>query len=276
VFNQIIGTTARTACALTLVLGFASLATAQEKPAASEPAEPTATQEQDPGVLAGPKVEKEAQKPSDGRMMRDGGPGARREQDEVPFMMWMTALRGLGLSDEQRTSARTIADEFRQAQREFQRAHGQEMRELMQQMREAREGDKPPRAELRQKMQKLEQQRPNPAEYQSRIWKQLTEEQQAALKSKLEEMRKEMAERREKRRDENAGRDEKQTANPAGDKPVRPKAQEPRAGKAPGNDAEKGQPKFRSRFSTGQKSKPDRQGDNFRKPSGNTSKDDDR
>lgn len=159
-------------------------------------------QERDPGVLAGPEVDATADKPAGGMMGPQGQARDRRNNDEMPFQQWMGALRGLSLSEAQQTKIRSIADEFQAAQREFQESLGDEGRSLMRQMRESRQAGSPPPADVREKLQKIEEGRPKPMAYQQRIWAELTPEQQASMKQNLDERRQRMQEQRERRRQE--------------------------------------------------------------------------
>lgn len=157
--------------------------------------------ENDSGVLAGPRVDESADKPGGG-MMGPQGQVRERRGDDLPFQQWMAALRGLSLSEAQQTKIRAIADEFQKAQREHTESLGEEGRALMRQMREARQSGNPPPDDVREKMRKIEESRPKPIAYQQRIWAELSAEQQEAMKKSLEERRQRMQEQRERRRQE--------------------------------------------------------------------------
>ena len=162
----------------------------------------TSNQSQTGDVLAGPKVEDDAQK-QDGPMMGpQNGERARRAQP-VNFEQWFSALRGLDLGQEKQDKVRSIADEFHQAMREFRQAHSKEVGELESQARAAIQAGKRPPEDVRQKREKLEADRPKPEEYQKRIWDELTDDQQTAMKAKLEEIaaqaRKQQMEQRQRR-----------------------------------------------------------------------------
>jgi len=176
-----------------------TLSAAGAPPDAKPQANPPASTN-DGGLLAGPKVEEQAQQRDDPRMGEQGRREGARRQVEVSFQDWMGLLRGLDLKPEQQTKIRAIAAEFQSAQREFTQSQGEEGRELARQAREARQAGKEPPKELRDKLQKMEADRPKAESYQQRIWAELTEEQRDQFKAKLDEYRQRMLERREQRK----------------------------------------------------------------------------
>lgn len=198
--------------AATLLTCDASLASSPQKssksPKASAPPASTAPASSDNtggngdgGILAGPSVDPDAlQQPN-----RPGRPNAnrgdQRTQMEVPFQQWLSALRGTGLSKDQQSQIRGIAEEFQKAGRDFQQEHGEELRTLFQQVREARAKNEEPSKDVRQKMKTLEEERPKPDPYKERIWPVLTEAQQGKAKIRLEEIRNDMMDKKDNRRE---------------------------------------------------------------------------
>ncbi|MCI0364546.1 MAG: hypothetical protein L0Y44_13055 [Phycisphaerales bacterium] len=151
----------------------------------------------DGGILAGPKVEPEAQHEGDGQMNPQGQRTQR--QVEVPFVQWMRMVRQLELTDEQKSKTDAVAAEFRQAQDDFTDAQGEEGRELFREARKARQSGERLSPEQRQKMRAIEEGRPKPGPYQERIWAELTEAQQGELKQKLDQARQRMSQARDRR-----------------------------------------------------------------------------
>ena len=166
-------------------------------------ATPTKEKSGDTGVLAGPTVDEKADRRGD-NMMGPQGQQRDRRNNEMPFQQWMASLRGLQLTEAQQTKAKAIADEFQQAQREYQESLGEDGRALMRQVRESRESGTPPPQEVREKLRKIEEARPTPIAYQQRIWAELTPEQQEQLKKNLAERKQQMAERRQQRQRDGA------------------------------------------------------------------------
>jgi hypothetical protein len=152
-------------------------------------------------VLAGPKVDEKAER-GGGNMMGPQGQQRDRRDNELPFQQWMASLSDLQLTESQQRSVKAIADEFRVAQREYQESLGEDNRALLRQIREARESGSPPPEGAREKLRKIEDERPKPTAYQQRIWAELTAEQQEQLKQNLAERKQQMAERRQQRQRE--------------------------------------------------------------------------
>lgn len=153
-------------------------------PAAFALAEPPS----DGSLLSGPKVEEDASKPTGERMTKAGQrENVRRQQ--IPPQQWFGLLRGLNLSQEQQTKIREIMNEFTADQKRFADSRSDEEREAFRKVREARAAGQEPPRELREMMQKIESQRPEPQPYQRRVWAVLTPEQQEQFKSKLDELR---------------------------------------------------------------------------------------
>jgi hypothetical protein len=175
----------------------ASRASADEQQGAVASKPPPATA---PDLLAGPKVEAEATQQRNNPGRPNAGNDQKREMD-IPFQQWVTTLRGLGLSQEQQDKARSIVNEFQQATRDFQNEHGEDMRQLFGEMREARQSGKEPAKDSRDKLKQFEDSRPKPDAYKQRIWDLLNEQQQGQMKEKLESMRQQMMEKRNDRRD---------------------------------------------------------------------------
>lgn len=193
------------AAALVMSVAVSNAGAFQEAPSATQPeTKPAAkarskarAQPLDPNLLAGPKVEDEAQTREVPRLRQ--GDGDRRGNDEVPFAMWVTALRGLGLSADQQAQARTIAREFEKSAREFRDSQPEEVREAMRQAREMREQGQPVPRDIREKIVKVDANAPRPQPYQERIWALLTSAQQDQMKTSLDQMRTNMRRRQAER-----------------------------------------------------------------------------
>lgn len=177
----------------------------QEAPSATQPdAKPAAkprskarAQPLDPNLLAGPEVEDEAQTRDVPRLRQQDG--NRRNADEIPFAMWVTALRGLGLDADQQAQARSIAREFEKTAREFRDSQPEDVREAMRQARQVREQGQPVPREIREKIVKVDANAPKPQPYQERIWALLTPVQQDQMKGSLDQMRTNMRRRQAER-----------------------------------------------------------------------------
>jgi len=153
------------------------------------------------GLLAGPAVEVE---PENGRPAGPDGPNQaskHRRGEQVPLRKWMTALRGVGLSEAQRQEVQVVAKEFQAAvashMDEFTPNEREKIRQAMEQRRgggkkASEPAGKPGRKRgedmdpaLKELAKKMEDGRPNPKPYQERIWEILTAEQQAKMKENL-------------------------------------------------------------------------------------------
>jgi len=187
-----------------LALSIASGAGAQSDSGASKPKSDQSgatsaggKQSAEPGVLAGPTVEQEAQQGANNPMTAPNNVGRRRANDQVtPMRQWMEAIRGSDLTEQQQQDIAAIVTEFQTAQREFQATHGEQMRQLQQQVRAARESGREPDPKAREQFQQLEAATPKQADYQQRIWEKLTPEQQTTARTILTEMEKRMVEQR--------------------------------------------------------------------------------
>lgn len=213
----------------------AATASAQDKPNGSSSKQPQQSpskggQETDPGILSGPKVEPDATRQPN-RPERPNAGGDRQREIEIPFQQWIGALRGLGLSENQQVTVRTASGEFQTAVEDFQREHGEEIRDLMQQARESRQnGTEPPKG-LRENLRKIDEARPKPDQYKEQIWAALNEQQQNEMKDKLDAMRKEMMRNRGDRREDRRGINPP-TENPPANDAMMP----PSPGDRPGAD----------------------------------------
>jgi len=145
-------------------------------------------------LLAGPQVEEDADESTQSDMM--AGPQRQRRAQQMPLLQWMSALRGLSLSNEQQEAVRAISAEFQQAQREFQDALSDEDRQMLREARHARQSGEALVPEVRKRIGQIEAERPKPGPYQQRIWELLTQEQREQMKAKLEQIRKAGAARR--------------------------------------------------------------------------------
>lgn len=173
----------------------------QTASAAQDQSAPKSKQPPAPDLLAGPKVEPEATQQRNNPGRPNANAGDQKREIDIPFQQWVGAIRGLGLSQEQQEKARAAVAEFQEATREFQNEHGDAMRQLVSEMREARQNGTEPPKEARDQMRQFEEARPKPDVYKERIWALLNEQQQNQMKEKLEAMRKEMMEKRGDRKD---------------------------------------------------------------------------
>jgi len=137
------------------------------------------------GLLAGPKVKQQADSESRGpaSMTRD-----RRDQ-QMPLTQWLRQLRNLDLTREQSRTIMPEVRDFQQKQRDFQQTHGEELRELRTQIRQARE-DAQPNPKLREQAEKLQQMAPKAEELQATIWQHLTPAQQEQMRQRIDEWQK--------------------------------------------------------------------------------------
>lgn len=160
-------------------------------------AEKPQTQPAAEDVFSGPKVDESAQ--SD-RPNRPGGErGRARANEGMQPRLWMMAMRDMDLSDEQREKVRFVMQDLQDSNRKFRETHGEEMRGLMETMREARENGAMPPREVAEKLRSLEQSRPKIEQYQEKIWSILNEEQQKDMRAKLAAMTAQQEERRARR-----------------------------------------------------------------------------
>lgn len=180
----------------------------------------------DPGLLAGPTVEQEAEQGSNNPMTAPNNvnrPRAGNAQN-VPFRQWMETIRGLDLSEDQRQRVYAIVGAFQAKTTEYQQKHGEEARRLQQQVRAAREGGKDVDPAVREQLQKLEAEMPRQTDAQQEVWSVLSAEQQAAARTRFAEIEARNAERRGERREGQSGPQSANPQRPAGgrnnDKPA--------------------------------------------------------
>ncbi len=197
-----------TICMLGFALSLSNAATAQSGKAtkrADTPSEPPAeaTNEPERNILAGPQVEEEAETGRSNPMSAPNNVGKARASGSgggLPFRQWMDVVRGVTLAPEQQEKIAVIAGEFQTAQRRFQRENGEQMRRLQEQVRLSRQNGTTPPESVREQYQKFEAAMPKQAEYQQRIWAELSAEQQSGVRTKLAEME-------QRRAAEKAGKD---------------------------------------------------------------------
>lgn len=156
------------------------------------------------GDLGGPGVPPGAGE-GDGQFGGQGRPG-RKGQGAVGEMrgrmmegaIWMRTLEGMKESIAPETWAKIdkIRGDFKAEMTKWQEANGKRARELMEQMREARESGGQPDKALLDEMQKLNEGRPNMEANQKQIFALLTPEQQEAFRKKLAENEAKARERR--------------------------------------------------------------------------------
>lgn len=184
-----------TACTLGFAISLSCAAMAQSgknTKKADAPAEPPAeaTHEPERNILAGPEVESEAETGRGNPMTAPNNVGKPRGASNggLPFRQWMDVVRGVELAPDQQERIIAIAGEFQTAQRRFQRENGEKMRTLQEQVRRSRESGVNPPEDVREQYQKYEAASPKPAEYQRRVWEELTAEQQTTVRTKLAEI----------------------------------------------------------------------------------------
>jgi hypothetical protein len=137
------------------------------------------------GLLAGPKVEENAQKAGAARRP-DGMGGGRDAAARIPLRRWIGVLRDLRLSTEQMAQVRAILDEMERSQRAFREAHGAEMSELRRKIMDAeRDGDAARARELQRSMRDVQRAAPRPEAFQERIFALLTPAQQDLMRAQL-------------------------------------------------------------------------------------------
>jgi Spy/CpxP family protein refolding chaperone len=163
-----------------LTLSGAATFAADEKPAAPAAKEPSGG-----GLLGGPAVDDDSTKGKDVFGEDMNKPGGKKEQAIRP-RAWMKVLMELNLSDDQRSKIKPLTDEFQKQMREFEEAHGAELRDLEQKGKEARESGRPAK-EFGAKIKALRDMMPNAQAHQEKIWALLTPEQQEFMRSRLAE-----------------------------------------------------------------------------------------
>lgn len=156
------------------------------RPDAPQDAPPTAPQDvrqKSPpgGILGGPEVVEDA---------RGGSPfdrrGDRRPQEPpIPPERWLRMLFSLDLSEDQRTGLQALLNDFRDRQAAFRDQHGERLRQLDRQRREAERAQRPPDAEMIAELQRLMSAMPRLDSVQEPAWRLLTEEQQLRFKAVL-------------------------------------------------------------------------------------------
>jgi hypothetical protein len=123
-----------------------------------------------------------------------GGADRRMRDATVPPQQWIRMYLRLDLSEDQRSQAGAVLEEFRQKTAAFEEEHAADLAAI----REAtRRRELSP--ELRQKAQRLNSARPLPEAYQQRLWDLLNQTQQEEMKAALAQARERMAENRARR-----------------------------------------------------------------------------
>jgi hypothetical protein len=189
------------------------------KPPAKAPAEPN--------LLAGPGVEDEASDGND-NMQGPGGGQRRRAVEGLPLRPWLQQVRGLDdITAEQQQKIASIMQEMERAQQDYRSAHSEEMRQLQEEIRQMREGGREPDPAVREQMQRLESQMPNPTDYQRRIWDTLTSQQQEMLRARVAELE-------QQRRRDGGRRGQASDGKPGGNAPKREGGDEMMSGEGAG------------------------------------------
>jgi hypothetical protein len=188
----------------------ASTAMAQSRESDKDAAPPASKQPVDSDVLAGPSVEDEADEGNDNMM---GPGGQRRRVESLPLRQWMQQVRGLDLTAPQQQDIAAIMRELEQAQQAFRAEHGEQMRQIQEQIQQMRRGGREPDPALREQLQKLEGDMPKPLDYQRRVWDVLTGEQQETLRERIAELEQRMQQQRRR----NGARGADSRSPPSGD-----------------------------------------------------------
>jgi len=148
-------------------------------------------------LLAGPRVDDAAL--DDGGPLFGPGGQTRRQLTRLQPRQWLEVLRTLDLRADQKRPMRRLVMEFRTAQREFQREHGKEFRELRQSLQASREqGTRIDPQDLKA-LRELQEMMPSPLPTLREIWDMLDRQQQAEMREKLEQAREEQLDRRNER-----------------------------------------------------------------------------
>lgn len=134
-------------------------------------------------------------------------PGAPRPRRHEPGAG--PAFEGIELTDEQRDEMREVVEAHREQRREWRREHREQLSNLRQQMREAREADDRDRlGELREQLRELRADQPTRDDLHARYREILDDEQWQQLQRNWEEIRRRAEQRREQRRDERRDADD--------------------------------------------------------------------
>lgn len=204
--------------------------------------------EPDSTVLGGPEVEQRdvpgvQQQFGQSTMRQRGGEDRiplRALRDAVGSLTGDDTLAELRISAEQEETIRAMVTDFQQQRRGFMQEHRDELRELRQSIRRpgdqrqprdemSTEGTTPSPQAVRQQIRQIMQQGPQESDLITKIWAELSEEQQDAVETKLDEIRAEMAQQREDQYVERRMR-QREGADPRTDKPERDRGRRSNAG----------------------------------------------
>ena len=149
-------------------------------------------------LLSGPTLQKEEVTNEDmlSRKLQETGKsskiGAQRQH-----RTWLLILRTIELSEEQQTSIRTLLAEFQVEQKEFQKKHGKELKELRNKKQSSKQMDDNLSDVERKRMLELMSLAPNVTAYQEKAWVFLTSDQQKTFQTNYQKHLEEEAKRRE-------------------------------------------------------------------------------
>ena len=169
------------AASLAISMGPASPGFSQTTQPNSPPVEESTTSTTvQPALLAGPKVSEAAL----------GGKGSafgrrRASRQSLSIREWLKSTEELPLTIEQRSEIQSIVSDFRQKNRDFQQAHGEEFRALRTSIREDREAGRDVMPDRLGRFRELQSRAPVLVHYQLRIWRILIPEQQEDLRVAL-------------------------------------------------------------------------------------------
>ena len=160
-------------------------------------------------LLAGPSVEDEAV--DDAAMRNDARRmhGEKRKVSAVEIHTWIETLQSLELARDQEMEVQGILADYRQKQREFRRTFAKDLQPKGRETDVMNDMDREQREEQMQRMKEIRDKAPDPAVYQERVWKLLTEEQQAEFQITYDQRLKDALEKDEnrKRRDHDGQQD---------------------------------------------------------------------
>ncbi|MDP6693105.1 MAG: hypothetical protein QF444_02170 [Phycisphaerales bacterium] len=146
-------------------------------------------QEPTEDLLAGPTVQDQEVTHEDMRAERSRvtGKGDKNHQNRDQLRLWMTTIRSVDLTKKQQEEISSLVHQLRNAQEKFQKEHGKEIRELKKKSKEAKKNGNDIPDDVGTRTRELIAIAPDPAEYQSKAWVLLSEDQQTTFKKNYQE-----------------------------------------------------------------------------------------
>ncbi|MBC8523275.1 hypothetical protein H8D29_05055 [PVC group bacterium] len=162
-------------------------------------------QEPTEDLLAGPTVQDQEVTHEDMRAERSRvtGKGDKNHQNRDQLRLWMTTIRSVDLTKKQQEEVSSLVHQLRKAQDKFQKEHGKEIRELKKKSKEAKKNGNDIPDDVGTRTRELLAIAPDPAEYQSKAWVLLSEDQQTEFQKKYQVALEELKKRLEKRKGKN-------------------------------------------------------------------------